>query len=191
MWFLAAVTVWTVLAGRRRYDVAAEATLLQGIAAELRSGSSLRHALSAASVREPDLPLAHAVRLAHAGLPLDQVAAALGRGLPKLGRLAASATRVAAATGGRMADAFEGLAALAYEEAALVRERRTAAAPARISAWIVGGIPVVYLLFAAATGRLDPLRSAGTPGVIMLVVGLAFLIAGAAVTWGMLRRVGR
>ncbi len=67
--------------------------------------------------------------------------------MPRLGRLAASAVRTAGITGGRVADVFDGLALLATEEVDLIRERRAATAQSRFSAWIVGGIPVVYLVW--------------------------------------------
>jgi tight adherence protein B len=111
--------------------------------------------------------------------------------MPRLGALTASAVRTAGATGGRAADVFDALALLAAEEVALVRERRAATAQARLSAWIVGGIPVVYLLYAALAGNLAVLQSTGSVGHALLLVGSLLLVAGVGLMWGMLRTAER
>jgi Flp pilus assembly protein TadB len=111
--------------------------------------------------------------------------------MPRLGLLTASAVRTAGVTGGKAADVFDALALLATAEVGLARERRAATAQARFSAWIVGGIPGAYLLYAAITGKLSVVRSAGSVGYVLLAVGTMLLIAGVAVMWGMLRTAER
>jgi tight adherence protein B len=111
--------------------------------------------------------------------------------MPRLGTLTASAVRTAGVTGGRAADVFDALALLATEEVALEHERRAATAQARFSAWIVGGIPVAYLLYAAVSGKLSVLQSVGSVGHILLAAGSLLLIAGVGVIWGILRRAER
>jgi len=192
LWAMGTVLVGVGLtAHRNRLGPDAEAAYLQGVAGELRAGSSLRYALSAASSRSFGLRLDRAVRLAAAGQPLRLVADALEGTMPRLGALTASAVRTAGATGGRAADVFDALALLAAEEVALVRERRAATAQARFSAWIVGGIPVVYLLYAALAGKLAVLQSTGSVGRALLVVGSLLLVAGVGLMWGMLRTAER
>jgi tight adherence protein B len=193
VWALGAVAVWAALTFRpsRFRGDELEAAFLQAVAGELRAGSSLRHALSAAANRTSGLSLDRAVRLAAAGQPLGDVAKELGSALPRLGVLAASAVRTAAVTGGRVAEVFDGLALLAAEEVGLVRELRAATAQARLSAWIVGGIPVAYLLYAGVTGRLAVLGAAGPIGIVLLTVGPGLLVGGIAVMWAMLRRAER
>jgi tight adherence protein B len=190
VWALAAILAWSVLAGQHNDSSTedAEAAYLQAVGSELRAGSSLRHSLSSAASRVAGLQLDRVVRLATAGRPLAQVAQSLERALPRLGALTASAVRTAGVTGGRAADVFDALSVLAAEETALVRERRTATAQARISAWIVGGLPVVYLLYAAVSGKLAVLLSVGPAGSLLLVVGLLLLTGGVGVMWGMLRK---
>ena len=189
---LAAVLAWIGLTGTRsRSRPDAEAAYLQAVAGEMRAGASLRHALTSASDRAFGLGLDRALRLAAAGQPLENVAGALAETLPRLGTLTASAVRTAGVTGGKAADVFEALALLATEEAGLERERRTATAQARFSAWIVGGIPVAYLLYAAVGGKLSVLESIGSAGQVLLAAGSFLLIAGVGVMWGILRRAER
>jgi tight adherence protein B len=193
VWALAAVLAWMALNVRRPGAAGdeTEAAYLQAVASELRAGSSLRHALRTASHQVTGLRLERTVRLAAAGQPLDRVANALERALPRLGPLSASAVRTAGVTGGKAAEVFDKLALLAAEEVGLVRERRAATAQARFSAWIVGGIPVAYLLYAGVTGRLAVLRTAGPVGVAVLTLGLVLLGGGILAIWGTLRRAER
>ena len=151
----------------------------------------MRHALSIASSRATGLHVERSVRLAVAGQPLERVAAALGEALPSLGALTASAIRTAGFTGGKAADVFDGLALLATEELGLVRERRAATAQTRFSAWIVGGIPVAYLLYAGLGGKLAALQTAGPVGIVLPIVGLLLLVGGIGAMWVLLRRAER
>ena len=194
LWLLAFAAVWAVVAHRRRRLTRAgpadEGGFLQGLAAELDAGASLRAAVVAASTRAPALDLAWACRLADAGLPAEQVGEALQIALPVNGRLAAAAFRLAAATGGRVAALFHTLAARAAEVGRLNRERRALTAQARASAWVVGGVPVALLLLLTLTGRTGR-RLADPAGGVVLAVGLALEAAGVAVVWLMVRGTGR
>ena len=194
LWLLAAAVVWAVVARRRSRRVrpgpADEAGFLQGLAAELDAGASLRAAVTAAAARAPALDLACACRLAEAGLPAEQVGEALQAALPGNGRLAAAAFRLASATGGRVAALFHTLAARAAETGRLSRERRALTAQARASAWVVGGMPVALLVLLAVTGRMGPLL-ADPAGVVVLAVGLGLEAAGVGVVWLMVRGAGR
>lgn len=190
VWFLAAVVIW-VLLGRRSTGTeegVAEGAFLRAVSAELRAGSSLRHALGAAADRAPGLSLQQTVRLAASGQPLEAVADSLEVALPRLGGLTAAATRAAGRTGGRAADVFEGLALIVQEELELVRERRAATAQARFSAVIVAGIPLLYLAYAGVTGKLAVLVAAGTVGVVLLGVGFVLLLGGTLAIWSMVRK---
>ncbi|MDH3261151.1 MAG: type II secretion system F family protein [Acidimicrobiia bacterium] len=193
IWTLVAILAWAFLTLRRSDSGSDdhEAVFLQAVAGELRAGSSLRHALNSASGRAGGLRLERAVRLAAAGQPLERVAEALGRALPSLGALTASAVRTAGVTGGKAADVFDGLALLATEEVGLARERRAATAQTRFSAWIVGGIPVAYLSYAGLSGKLAVLQTAGSVGVVLVTVGSLLLVGGIGAMWGLLRRAER
>jgi tight adherence protein B len=191
---LAAAALWAVVARRRgrraRPGPGDEAAFLQGLAAELAAGASLRGALPAAATRAPALDLTRACRLAEAGAPAAEVGGTLAAALPVNGRLAAAAFRLASSTGGRVAALFESLAARAVELGRLSRERRALTAQARASAWVVGGAPVALLGLLAAAGRLGPLL-ADPAGRAVLVAGLALESLGVGVVWLMVGGAAR
>jgi tight adherence protein B len=188
-WLLAAAACWALTARRRRARARAddEADFLRGLAAELAAGASLRMSVLAAAGRVPILNLSSACRLAAAGLPADQVGAALQEALPVNGRLAAAAFRLASTTGGRVGGLMAALATRAAEEGRLERERRALTAQARASAWLVGSLPVLLLAALAGTGRMGHL--VGTPGgVAILAVGVVLEGAGVVAVWLMVGR---
>jgi tight adherence protein B len=119
---------------------------------------------------------------------MDAIAVELQARLPVTGRLFAAALAVAARAGGRAATVFDRLALRATDEAAIARERATATAQVRLSAWIVGGLPLVAIAFAAASGRLEALVASGPFGVVALVVGLTLVGSGLAVVVLVVRR---
>lgn len=194
LWLLAAALAWGVAARRRSRRAGPgpvdEAGFLQGLAAELDAGASLRAAVGAAATRAPALDLSGACRLAAVGAPAEAVGEALQGALPVNGRLAAAAFRLASSTGGGVAALFHTLANRAAEVGRLNRERRALTAQARASAWVVGGAPVILLALLAATGRLGPLLS-DPAGRWVLAAGLALETAGAVAVWSMVRGAGR
>jgi tight adherence protein B len=174
---------------RRRADPDDEAAFLLALSAELTAGASLRSALVAAADRSPRLPLHGAARAAAAGLPAPAVAQALGAGLPVHGRMTAAAWMLAAESGGPAAAVMQSLAVRATREGELIRERRALTAQARASAWVVAGLPVVLLLGAVASGRLD---ATGDPALgFVVALGVALQAAGVAVVVVMVRRSER
>ncbi|MDH3425327.1 MAG: hypothetical protein OEM22_01530 [Acidimicrobiia bacterium] len=166
-----------------------EAAYLQGIAAELRSGASLRDAIGAAADRAPSLDLGLAVRLAAAGRPLDQAARALRSALAVNGRLVAASVRLASTTGAEAADLFGRLAESATQAAEVARERRALTAQARLSAFIVGGTPIAAVALSFATG--SSLFSAGPLARAVGVIGIGLQLSGVAVVVLMLRHGAR
>lgn len=190
-WFLIGVTGWSFAAAsrtrRRRDDV----VYLQGVAAELRSGASLRQALVDASGRVPHLDLQAAVRAAVAGRPLREVAGRVAPALGSSGPLFVAAIEVAAVGGGAVAATFDGLAMLASEDAELAGERRAATAQAKVSALIVGGLPIIYLVYALASGKLAALLAFGSVGAGIVGIGVGSLGIGLIAVTVMLRRASR
>jgi Flp pilus assembly protein TadB len=164
-----------------------EAAFCSGVAAELRAGASLRHALAAAAERDPAQRLAAPVRAALAGAPAGEVAARLQEALPINGRHAALAFRLASSTGAGAAAVFTRLAAGANAAAESRRERNALTAQARLSAMVVGGAPIGTVAVLLATGRLDTLGSSGGIGVAVGAIGLGLVGLGLAIVWVMLR----
>ncbi len=103
-------------------------------------------------------------------------------------RAAAGALAVAATIGGRAAAALDGLAASLRERLGATAEARSLSAQARLSAVVVGGAPLAYLLFGAIAdpGSAEALVSTG-PGRVCLVAGLT--CEGLAAMW--MRRIVR
>lgn len=155
-----------------------EGAFLQAVASELRSGAAVRMAIADAADRIASPALARVGRLGRSGRPLEELAASVEAALPLHGVMIGAAIRIAGRTGGRIADTFDELALMAGEDMEVRGETRVATAQARLSAWIVGGIPVAYLIYAAASGRLSALVDTGAIGIGVLGVGGAFLISG-------------
>jgi tight adherence protein B len=159
------------------------------VAAELRAGRALRVALVEAAARS-GLDLKETIRLALAGRPMPEVAHSLQRHLED-GRTVALAVKVASATGGRVSEVFDRLAVLAAEAEAMRRERRALSAQARLSSLIVGGFPLVYLLWQLLGGGWARLVASGPLGRASLVLGLVLLGLGAVAVALMLLRAER
>jgi len=174
---------------RRRRSVAVdEVRFLGTIAADLRAGASVRSAIAAAAAGESDASLQTAHRLALAGAPLGEVAGAL-ESLTLNGRRVRAALDVVQIAGGRSARVFSGLADRAVAEADLVRERRVLTTQVRMSALVVGGLPVLSLLVGGAD-RIGALVASGTGGAVVAVVGVAMQLTGSALVWRMARGAG-
>ena len=176
---------------RDRTKPADEVALLNGLAAELRAGASLRMALTAAADRVPTLDLARAIRLAGAGMSPVDLADELAHALPINGRLVGAAFRLAATSGARSAAMFEQLALRAAEAGELMRERRSLTAQARLSAGVVGGAPIAVAFLLLTTGRAQALLDAGPLGYAIVMVGLGLELVGLAAVAAVLRRAER
>lgn len=192
-WFLMAAALWGVYArwsdARRLPDPALEeSAFLQGLAAELTAGGSLRTALREAATRAPGLPLEESVRLASSGRPASEVAVSLAAALPVNGRLAGAAFRVASVTGGRATEIFGNLAVRAAEARRLELERRTTTAQVRSSARLLAGAPLAGVGILALNGRMGVFLDFGAGGVVILAAGLTMVGAGAAWIWLLWRR---
>jgi tight adherence protein B len=104
-------------------------------------------------------------------------------------RAVAGALALAVSVGGACAGALEGLGESLRARDATIREAQALSAQARLSAFVVGGAPLGYLIFASVAdpGSLDALLSTNA-GRVCLVVGLA--LEGLAALWmrALLRR---
>jgi Flp pilus assembly protein TadB len=190
IWFLAAAGIWAAVAHRgvRRSLPSPddEADALRGLVAELAAGASLRSAVDAASARAPGLGLDRAAARARAGLALERVADAMEGALPVNGRAVHAAMGMAAVTGAPAARVFAALADRAAEAGRLRRERRALTAQARLSAAIVGGIPLLLVVALVAGGR-GPDLWAEPAGRLVLVTGGGLVGAGSALVGWMVR----
>jgi Flp pilus assembly protein TadB len=167
-----------------------EIGFLAGVAAQLRSGSSLRHAIIDVGTATR-LPVGAAVRLAAAGRPMIEVVEHLR---PALALSAGPATMALAAgslSGGRLAGALDAIVQLAFDEAEQRREVRAATSAAAASAWLIGALPAVTLVAVALGGRLRVLAALGAAGWTMVAAGIGLSLIGAATMISMARSVDR
>ena len=149
---------------------------LELVAGELRTGGTVAGAIAT---------------LGRAGGPLAAELARIDRrcalGAPLAGALeawagersdsgvssAAGALAVAASTGGRAADALDGLASSLRDRSEIAAEGRALSAQARLSAVVVGSLPVGYLVGAAVFDPRQVRVLTGTTfGLLCLLVGL-------------------
>lgn len=187
VWFLVAVAAW---AGYRRwsdrgaYRPREEAVFLEGLAAELRGGASLRSAIADAAART-GIDLAVPVRLAQAGRPMEDIAHPLGERLVVNGAVAGPALRLAATAGAGVAPLFDALALRAAEAADEERETRALTAQARLSAWLVGGAPAALAagIFAFRGWEFGDTSLAAA----IAAVGFGLQAIGGLVVWRMVR----
>jgi tight adherence protein B len=166
----------------RRYAVALPAGLEQ-VAAELRGGGTVAGAIGA--IARAGGPLAADLRRVEARTGLGvALVDALGawpeeRAVDGV-RAAAGALAVAAALGGRAADALDGLARSLRDRLGAAAEAGALSAQARLSAVVVGAAPIAYLAFSTA---VDPTSTAPllttTPGRVCFALGLGCEVLGA------------
>jgi Flp pilus assembly protein TadB len=185
-----AVTAALVLHSSRRSGSrrrrSPDALFLVRLAADLRSGESLRWAVAGAA--EVDPRFAGAARLATSGRPLTEVARELGDRLDRFGPEVGGSLRLSAAAGGSAAAALEELAAQVLALDDLERERRSAMAPAVLQACILGGLGIVAVLWTAASGRLVAVLAGGGIPAASAVAGLCAVAAGVVTVIRMVRR---
>jgi tight adherence protein B len=175
----------------RRYAVALPAALEQA-AAELRGGGTVAAAID--SVARAGGPLAGDLRRVRSrtdlGVGLADALAAWPEERAIDGvRAAAGALAVAAALGGRAADAIDGLAQSLRDRLGAAAESAALSAQARLSAVVVGAAPLAYLAFSTA---IDPGSTATLvttdAGRVCLALGLGCELLA---MWWMRRIVAR
>jgi len=149
---------------------------LEQVASELRGGGSVTGAVE--HLAESASPVARDARRVQArcrlGLPLADALAAWPVDHDAAGvRAVAGALAVAAAMGGRAADAIDGLASSLRHRLDAAAEARSLSTQARLSAVVVGAAPLGYLAFASLidASAVDALVTTAV-GRVCLVVGI-------------------
>ncbi|HKA04994.1 MAG TPA: type II secretion system F family protein [Acidimicrobiales bacterium] len=178
---------WAGWLGRRRqHRTFADAlpVVLEDVARAVRSGSTLRHACAEAASTGTDplrTELAAVVERAERGQPLGGAVVDWSRqhASPDV-RLAGAALALAAAAGGSPARAVDGAAATLRERRAVAGEVRAHSAQARLSAIVIGVLPLAFLTWAlAADGRTAAFLVADPIGWACLVAGVVLEVLGA------------
>jgi tight adherence protein B len=165
--------------------------VLDDVARGLRAGSSLRQSCAAAAGARgrAGAELGAVVRHAERGaaLPAAFRAWAERSTTPEL-RLTAAALALAAAAGGPQARAVDGVATTLRERRAIAAEVRAQSAQARLSALVIGLLPVAFMVWALATDRRTAaFLVSSPPGWACLLAGLGLEAGG--VLW--MRRILR
>lgn len=179
----------------RRHLARIEAQLpgiAQQLAAALSAGLSLRQALTRAARDAPEpvrQELARAVAELDMGTRLESALEDLSARVPARDpRIMVTAILVQRRTGGNLARALSALSGRLEERAQLARELQGATAQARMTAWLVAGLPLGggVMTELAAPGTLA--RSLGQgPGPALLVVASGLYAVGVVA----IRRIGR
>lgn len=177
-----------VLRSRRGAATAsAEAALpaaLEAVARGLRSGGSLRQAVTEAAAATPGplgIDLCGVAAAAGSGTPLVDALEAWGTRSPSPGaRLAVAALCLGAETGGAQARAVDGVAATLRERQAVAGEVRALTSQTRASMLLIAAAPLVFCAFASATDpRTSTFLFRSPVGWACLAAGIALDAAGA------------
>jgi tight adherence protein B len=165
---------------------------LQLLAGSLRAGYSVPQAIDAI-VREGEEPMTtefgRALVEARLGVQLEDALESVGRRMDSVDfGWVVMAMRIQRDVGGNLAEVLTNVAATLRERERLRRQVRVLSAEGRLSAWILGLLPVVFggYLLLVRPQYLQPLWTT-TLGWLMLLTGALLFVAG--VVW--LRRVVR
>jgi tight adherence protein B len=178
---------------RRRRDVrrtnAVQEQLAEAIsviASGLRAGRSLVQAfgLAATEVAEPlGLTFGRLVERVTLGDPLDEALLAWRDDVSGAdARLAAGVFRLHRRTGGALAVTLENLAETLRARRSAIREVRSLTAQARLSAAILGLLPIGFFLFLSIVARED-LQAAYETSIGTTVIVVGFALQGLAYLW--------
>jgi tight adherence protein B len=183
------VSLWVgsgALSGRAALQVdLALPDVLEATARSLRSGTSLRIALSESTQHSPPRvreSLGAAVRAAERGVPLVDAIDTWSSTISGDGvRLAGAALALSAELGGAAARSLDGVAATLRDRNAVRREVRALSSQARASAVVIGVAPLGFAVLAAAVDPQTIEFLLRTPaGVSCLVLGVVLDGLGAA-----------
>lgn len=174
-WAVGAAVAW--LAWRARPDEDHRPSLFcEGVAAELRAGSTLREALATASASVGSTELSDVGPYV---APISELAAAVGDQFPAIAEELRLTVINASRSGSQAADLFDEIGSLAIAQSEIRREVRIATAPGRATAMLLVGAPATYLVSRAGSGGLERMLESSQQRVALLV-GLALFLSGAA-----------
>jgi Flp pilus assembly protein TadB len=174
------IIVASTLAHKRTRAASAggEGDLLRQISGRVSAGATIRSTIADPTI---DVVPEHARRLAALGVPMAAVAEALIAVFPVNGRSFRAICSFSEHTGAGISAALSVLADRADDASELARERRVALAQVKLSAVVVGLVPI------AASIGLVALRGVPDPGgaiiVVPMVAGIALQVVGTAVVF--------
>ena len=163
---------------QRRVAESRAAMFCEGVASELRSGSPLAHALSAAAtaVGGPGL------EALQPSTPPVEAAHIIGQAFTDVGPELEATITAALRGGSQSADLFDEIGSLAIAQAEVSREVRVASASARATALVFIGAPTFYLIYQTRSDQLTRLLAHSEQRVVavigLLLFGFGLLAAG-------------
>lgn len=168
-----------------RLSAADEARLLREVGADLRAGVHPTAAFVAAADAHALLDITSSTRETLAGAGAAVVTNELALQLTVNRDILGAAAGIAIETGAGLAAVLYRLADRADAVAAEHRERTVATAQARLSAGVVGGLPLVGVVVMGATGVF---RNLDALSLRVVALAMSLLIGGIATTAWMVRR---
>ena len=177
---------WTLRRERRRLPRArAVASWCDDVARRVRSGSTLRDAVTVLPVDVATAQATSPVRLAiERGLSIDDAVDRVDDAGPHL-RLALAVIRAASRIGGPSAASIDRTAMLLRQRAADHDERAAQAAQAQLSSHVMTAVPLSMLALVVTTD--DDVRSAATSPVGAACIGAGLVLN--AIGWWWMRRI--
>ena len=157
--------------------------VLTVLASSLRAGHSFMQALDTVA-KEIAAPAAaefqRVVAEVRLGRPIEDALEALDERVGSADfRWAVLAVNIQREVGGNLAEILDNVADTLRERAMMRRQIRVLTAEGRLSAWVLGLMPIAILLLMLAENReYISLLYTTTPGLIMLIGGATFLVAG-------------
>ena len=162
------------------------ADAVAAVATTMRSGRSLTQAIAHAA-REVDAPLGPALMSvadrSELGVPFEASLDRLVEELPSADvRLVSGVLRIHRRTGGALPSVLDQVAKTLRERRAAAREIRSLTAQARLSAVILGLLPIGFFLFLSATSRND-IEAAYHSATGATAIGVGLILQGGAYLW--------
>lgn len=185
-WAAAVVVAWITWRARPSEDHR-PSLFCEGVAAELRAGSTLRDALAtAANSVGSTAPM---VVNAHA-FPISEVAAAVGREFPAISEELRLTVSNAFRSGSQAADLFDEIGSLAIAQSEIRREVKIATAPGRATAMLLVGAPAIYLASQAGSGGISRMLESSQQRIVV-ALGLGLFLVGAVAAMVVVLRASR
>lgn len=180
---LIALVVWK----SRAVEESWPALFCEGVASELRSGATLRDALttSVTSVGARS----HSLGLL-SGSPMTEVAAIVASEFPNIGEELRLTIVNASRSGSDAAALFDEIGSLAIAQSEISREVRVATAPGKLTALVLVGAPMLFMASQLGSGDLGRLLASSEQRVVALI-GLGVFALGFGISSLVLWRAGR
>lgn len=180
---LIALVVWK----SRAVEESRPALFCEGVASELRSGATLRDALttSVTSVGARS----HSLGLP-SGSPMTEVAAIVASEFPNIGEELRLTIVNASRSGSDAAALFDEIGSLAIAQSEISREVRVATAPGKLTALVLVGAPMLFMASQLGSGDLGRLLASSEQRVVALI-GLGVFALGLGISSLVLWRAGR